>query len=261
MRELLPEQTALSLSIMCGRFSNRDTSPEAQDYRDFLAIQRRSQTYGFRKAQIEAPPSFDVRPTMLSPILTAGDAVAARWGWERSFATGGRIINARWETATEKATFSKAVETSRCVVPAVAYYEWQRDANDRPIKGGKHAFRAANGDWLAMAGVWEQVGDEARFLVFTRAMVLHAAIHDRTPVMLTPDAAEAWLDPAAPIGDVLDAARSLDDNYLQPYRVCDGPTKARPAGPHLLEPVSDAQDRIFNGGASTDGATWHPLVA
>lgn len=226
---------------MCGRFSSRDTSPEAHDYRDVVAVRR----LAFARAREQAPPSFDVRPTTLSPILIAGDAVAARWGWERSFVSSGRIINARWETATEKPTFRAAVETSRCVVPAVAYYEWQRDDRDRPIKGGKHAFRAANGDWLAMAGVWEQVGDEAWFLVFTRAMVQHAAIHDRTPVMLTSDAVDCWLDPAAPMGDVLDAARCLGDDYLRPYRVCDGPTKARPAGPHLLEPVADGQGRIF----------------
>jgi putative SOS response-associated peptidase YedK len=232
-------------AVIYGCYADDDHSPEAEAYRAMISKVKADQREAFDRLRSKHRPSFNVRPTMTAPILTSTGAETARWGWERSFATSGRIINARWETATEKPTFRAEVEASRCVVLAVAYYEWQRDANDRPIKGGKHAFRAANGDWLAMAGVWEQVGDEARFLIFTRAMVLHVDIHDRTPVMLTPDAVEAWLDPAAPIGDVLDAARCLGDDYLRPYRVCDVPTKARPAGPHLSEPVTDGQARIF----------------
>lgn len=192
---------------------------------------------------------YDIRPTTLCAVaLPQGRLCAARWGWARDFATGGRIINARWETATEKRTFAEAVERRRCVIPATAYYEWQRDARDRPVRGGKHAFRPIDGGTCAMAGVWEDVtlpegAGEVRFLVLTRTMVKHAGIHDRTPVMLSNDAIEAWLDPSAPMGDVLDAARSLGDDDLAPYRVADGPTKAKPAGSWLLEPtdVSTAQ--------------------
>ncbi len=60
---------------------------------------------------------------------------------------------------------------------------------------------------------------------------------DRTPVMLSEAGEEAWLDPVAPMGDVLDAARSMGDDDLAPYRVADGPSKARPAGAWLLDGV------------------------
>ncbi len=183
---------------------------------------------------------YDIRPTVrCAVVLPSNELGIARWGWVRAFATGGRIINARWETATEKRTFSEAVEQRRCVIPATAYFEWQRDERDRPIKGGKHAFNAGNGDLLAMAGLYEDVpgpdGVERRFLVLTRPMVRYATIHDRTPVMLTEAGEEAWLDPVAPMGDVLDAARSMGDDDLTPYRVADGPNKARAAGAWLLE--------------------------
>lgn len=105
-------------------------------------------------------------------MLIAGGLAAARWGWVRDFATGGRIINARWETATEKRTFAEAVERRRCVIPATAYYEWRRDERDRPLE--KYAFLPASGGWLAMAGLYEDVplheGSERRFLVLTRPM-------------------------------------------------------------------------------------------
>jgi len=58
--------------------------------------------------------------------------------------------------ATEKRTFSKAVEGRRCAIPASGYYEWRRDDRDRPLE--KYAFLpAADGALLAMAGLYEDV--------------------------------------------------------------------------------------------------------
>ena len=184
---------------------------------------------------------YDIRPTnRCAVVLPRGELATARWGWIRDFATGGRIINARWETATEKRTFAQAVEQRRCVIPATGYYEWRRDDRDRPLE--KYAFLPAADDaLLAMAGLYEDVttpeGAERRFLVLTRPMVKHAAIHDRTPVMLSEAGEEAWLDLAAPMGDVLDAARSMGDDDLAVRKVASGPTKAKPAGPWLMEQV------------------------
>ncbi len=185
---------------------------------------------------------YDIRPTNNCAVVQPrGELGTARWGWVRDFATGGRIINARWETATEKRTFAQAVEQRRCVIPATGYYEWRRDDRDRPLE--KYAFLpATEGALLAMAGLYEDVttpeGLERRFLVLTRAMAKHAAIHDRTPVMLSEDGEEAWLDPAAPMAEVLDAARSMGDDDVEPRRVASGPNKAKPAGAWLLDPVT-----------------------
>lgn len=221
---------------MCGRYALVDGKP-AQGYDD---DHRSRRLYAF--AADHHLTGYDIRPTNRCAVILPGSELGvARWGWSRDFATGGRIINARWETATEKRTFAEAVERRRCVIPATAYYEWQRDERDRPIKGGKHAFRAAVGDLLAMAGLYEDVpgpeGVERRFVVLTRPMVTYAAIHDRTPVMLSEAGEEAWLDPAAPMGDLLDAAGSMGDDDVTPYRVADGPTKARLAGAWLIEPL------------------------
>ena len=185
---------------------------------------------------------YDIRPTNnCAVVLPRGELATARWGWARDFATGGRIINARWETATEKRTFAQAVELRRCVIPATGYYEWRRDDRDRPLE--KYAFLPANGDTLlSMAGLYEDVttaeGTERRFLVLTRPMGTYASIHDRTPIMLSEAGEEAWLDPQAPMGDVLDAAQSMGDHDVVPRRVASGPNKARPAGAWLLDAVA-----------------------
>jgi putative SOS response-associated peptidase YedK len=186
---------------------------------------------------------FDIRPTSHAAIVLPGRQLGvARWGWARDFANAGRIINARWETAAVKPTFAAAVGRRRCVIPATAYYECRRDERDRPLE--KYAFLPAASDTIfAMAGLYEDVvgpaGSERRFLVLTRPMLRHAGIHDRTPVMLSPDAEAAWLDPQSSSDDVMAAARSLGDDDLVPRRVAHGPTRARPAGPWLLEPVAD----------------------
>lgn len=225
---------------MCGRFANVDATPQAiaarlieMDERVRLALP--TWTAVDRRG-------YDVRPTQPAPVYlsdgrTAGVAMAT-WGWTRSFAPGRPLINCRFETVATKPTFAESFRLRRCVVPATAYYEWQRDEQDRPIRGGKHAFRSRDGQPHLMAGLWE-ADPSPRFLILTRNMVLHRAIHDRTPVMLTPTAARAWVDPTSPPEAVQAAAACLGDDDLVPYRVCDGPTKAAPAGPHLLEPVAE----------------------
>lgn len=184
---------------------------------------------------------YDIRPTTLCAVALHSETLtAARWGWARDFATGGRIINARWETVTEKRTFSEAAERRRCVIPATGYYEWRRDDRDRPL--AKYAFLpAVEGTLLAMAGLYEDVagpdGVERRFLVLTRPMARYAEIHDRTPVMLSGVGEDAWLNPSASMGDILEAARSMGDDDLVPRAVASGPTKARPAGAWLMDEV------------------------
>jgi putative SOS response-associated peptidase YedK len=228
---------------MCGRFTNVDQRPQAIAER-LIEIDERVRA-ALPAWSVVDSRSYDVRPTQTAPIYLADGRSAgvsmATWGWARTFAPGRPLINCRFETVASKPTFAEAYRLRRCVVPATAYYEWQRDAQDRPVRGGKHAFRSHDGRPLLMAGLWE--ADPApRFLVITRAMVLHQAVHDRTPVMLTASAARAWVDPAMPPDLVFAAATSLGDNDLVVHRVCDGPTKAVPAGPHLLEPITDKHD-------------------
>lgn len=219
---------------MCGRFSNERYRGRTQADEDAPAIPIRYRAYAERLAE---RASYDVRPTAVVPILIGTDVVDARWGWERAFATGSRIINARWETAAVKPTFAEAVRTRRCVVVATAYYEWRRDERDRPLE--KFAFRPLDGQLFRMAGIWEDVDGERRFLVFTRAMQRFVAIHDRTPVMLSAAGEDAWLNPASSSKEVVGAAQGLGDDDLVLRRVPSGPTKAHPAGPHLLEPLDE----------------------
>lgn len=236
---------------MCGRFANSETIP-------VLAARLGADV---APGSDRWSPSFDVRPTQAAPVLLGGPRRRLglmTWGWSRDFAAGGRLINARVETAAVKPTFAEALRRRRCVVPATAYYEWRRDAADRPIRGGKHAFQAADGGWLLMAGLWEPAeGPDgtraAGFIVLTRAMVQHADIHDRTPVLVTLASAAVWLDPQAPPSAVRAAAQVRRDDDLIVRPVCDGPNARVSAGPQLLASTGEPWPTGHG-----DGRALHP---
>lgn len=125
----------------------------------------------------------------------------ARWGlvppWSKDPSKGPQMINARIETLAEKRTFSPSLATRRCIVPADGYFEWQAAA------GGKipHFIHSTDGTPLAFAGLygWWKKPDGSWLLsatIVTRAAEGElAAIHDRTPVILSPNEFSPWLDP------------------------------------------------------------------
>ena len=222
---------------MCGRY-DLDLSTPAR-----LAIRMGKEAY-LRELGTDrwsAYASHDVRPETRRPVVAgAADAKleAMRWGWHPPWMRG-PLINARWETVPSKGTFKRSFAERRCVVPATGYFEWRRDAKDKPQ--AKFMFKAVDGGLLRIAGLWDEEtaaeGSERRFLVLTRAMALYGDIHDRTPVILSPEAAEVWLDPAAPEPELLDAAAALGDDHLIAKEVTFDKAAGKIDGPHLVKPL------------------------
>lgn len=65
----------------------------------------------------------EIFPTNLAPVITKhGELQAMRWGFLR-FDGKGAIINARSETAAEKAMFHYPMQYGRCLIPASWYFE------------------------------------------------------------------------------------------------------------------------------------------
>lgn len=133
---------------------------------------------------------------------------AARWGlvprWAKSPTEHAPLINGRIETILEKPSFKDSVARRRCVIPASGYYEWHVAAD-----GTKQPFYISAGTdgMFALAGLYEWWADPekdakepARWLLSATTLTKHTApelahIHDRNPVLLSPDTFEAWLDP------------------------------------------------------------------
>lgn len=131
-----------------------------------------------------------------------------RWGLVPSWAGGpedaGRPINARSETAATKPAFREPLRTRRALVPADGFFEWTKGDRDRE----PFAIRLKSHRPFAFAGLfdeWKPRGGapvHTFAILTTRPNALVGALHDRMPVILSPDGEDLWLD-----ADVRDPAR------------------------------------------------------
>lgn len=206
-------------------------------------------------------PSFNVAPTATAAIVLDSAKTEpptrrlepARWGlvpsWAKDVKVGARAFNARAEELEDKPMFRGALAKRRAIVPATGYYEWKTTGDEKV----PHYIHPADGSPLFFAGLYEwwkdptlADDDPARwtlsFTILTRDSIGRlGSIHDRMPLFMDPDHADAWLDPTTDnVRDVLDAAidaapevaATLDDHV-----VAKAVGNTRNDGPELIEPV------------------------
>jgi putative SOS response-associated peptidase YedK len=146
----------------------------------------------------------DVRPTQAIPVITMEhELIRMHWGfvpsWAKERSKGAPLINARAEGIETKPTFRKPLRSTRCIIPASGYYEWQAPATGSGKKT-KYLFTRADGDFLALAGLYDTWkmpnGQELRtcVIITTAANDLAAPIHNRMPAILSKADETAWLD-------------------------------------------------------------------
>ncbi len=150
-------------------------------------------------------PRYNIAPGQTAPVVRIEDGgrrlINARWGlvppWARDPSIGNRLINARSETVASKPSFRAAFRSRRCLVPADGFYEWKREG------GARHPYciRFSDHRPFAIAGLWERwrspAGDilDTYTLLTTGPNALVKPLHERMPVIVTPDAYSVWLDP------------------------------------------------------------------
>ncbi len=208
---------------MCGRFTL--TTHEVDDLARSLAAEVDRE--GARLYR----PRWNVAPTDEHWIVCLDGAgrrrlVPARFGFEGQ---GGQLlINARSETAAELPTFRRAFAMGRCLVPADGFYEWCGGRADRrPLW-----FHHPAGKLLVFAGLAiEHAGSLAFVILTTGANDLVRSLHDRMPVLLSPEGAEQWL--AHPDADLFAPAPAA---WLATREVSARVNAVANDGPELLEP-------------------------
>jgi putative SOS response-associated peptidase YedK len=177
---------------MCGRYTIT-SAPEA-----IRALFRYPEEPQF-------PARYNIAPTQPIPIVRLIDGqrhfALMRWGlmpsWVKDPTNFALLINARGESVCEKPAFRNAMKYRRCLIPADGFYEWQTGGS-----GWKQPFyiHAKSGQPLAFAGLCETWigpnGEEVdtAAVVTTRANGTLAALHDRMPVIVPPDAFDLSLD-------------------------------------------------------------------
>jgi putative SOS response-associated peptidase YedK len=106
------------------------------------------------------------------------------------------MINARAETILEKASFKNLIRRKRAIIPADGFYEWkQLGSKKQPMRitmkdGAIFSMAALYDTWLAPDG--RKISTCT--IITTTPNSLMADIHDRMPVILSPEDEALWLN-------------------------------------------------------------------
>ena len=187
-------------------------------------------------------PRYNIAPGQNIAVIRAAhdgsgpELVPMRWGfvphWVREDRPRLQPINARAETAAEKPMFRQALSSHRCLIPASGFYEWQGRqgakqpwyirANDSPIMlfAGIHDHFSGTGEPIDTVAILTRNADAQM-----------APIHERMPVMVSPQQVDDWFgpgyrnvlnaDPATPLASWpvstrVNNTRNTDDGLTRP---------------------------------------------
>jgi putative SOS response-associated peptidase YedK len=192
---------------MCGRFEIHS------------ALEIIAKIFGIDTVSFDYQPNYNIAPGQ-EVLVVVGDGkrklALSRWGfmpsWAKELADGYKMINARAETAAEKPSFRQAFQKQRCLVVADGFYEWKKEgAAKKP-----YYIRLRSGRPFGFAGlynIWKSPeGEEIRTctIITTDSNDLIRSIHDRMPVIASPDQYDLWLDDKV-------HEKALLQSVLKPY--------------------------------------------
>ncbi|MBF93811.1 MAG: hypothetical protein CMH58_01460 [Myxococcales bacterium] len=182
------------LGDMCGRYH---LTAAAQELEKLFHLDRIPPGY---------KPRYNIAPTQPVAVVRQHPHKGARleplrWGllphWMKEPRKSTLMINARIESIHQRRAFQGALERRRCLIPATGFYEWRRVGKSRV----PHRIETVDLPIFAFAGLWErwqtagQAPIDSVTLVTTRAVAPLAFIHQRMPVLLSPDRFDQWMMP------------------------------------------------------------------
>ena len=156
---------------------------------------------------------YNAAPGQGLPVITNREPKKLQffsWGlqpfWAKDAKAVKRAINARSETVAEKPMFRKLFKSKRCLVPADGFFEWQKKEKEKV----PHRIMLKSEELFSFAGLWDEWTDKETgemlhtfSIITTEANELVGSIHDRMPVILSPEAEELWLDENGPQEELL----------------------------------------------------------
>ena len=219
---------------MCGRYTLR--APDRIRLRGFDA--------SLFLPSIE--PRYNIAPSQ--PVIAVrrkGDEHELSWlvwGLIPNWSTSAKgFINARAETLEDRASFSESFHRRRCLIPADGFYEWKKEGKSKQ----PYYFQLQDGAPFAFAGIWDEwrkdgVSVNSCAIITTTPNELLASIHDRMPVILPPEANDAWLDPKAPTRVLTELLSAYPAAAMKSYAVNGDVNQTKVDDAHLVEPVAAA---------------------
>ncbi|WP_368759396.1 SOS response-associated peptidase [Pseudomonas aeruginosa] len=192
----------------------------------------------------EQPQRYNVAPsTAVTTLRLEGDALVAqpiRWGWRPFWAKDRAApINARAEKVAHGRFFSAAWK-HRALTPISGWFEWVDggEARKQPFhiqhRDGSPILCAAIGQF---PGLDDEPADHHGFVIITAdAEGGLVDIHDRRPVVLPPELAREWIDPATPPerAEEIVLMQGEPSEAFTWYAVDPAVGNVRNQGPHLV---------------------------
>jgi putative SOS response-associated peptidase YedK len=171
---------------------------------------------GNRKDALDDLPRFNASPMQRLPVIAqcAGERVLQKmqWWliphWSKDGTIKASTFNAKAETLDQSKLFAPYFKSSRCLVPADAFYEWKTNLAQREVKGTMTeipekqpmCIRMKDQGIFMFAGlfsVWKNSSGEefpTFTIITTTPNSLLSTIHTRMPVILEKKHFDKWLD-------------------------------------------------------------------
>jgi putative SOS response-associated peptidase YedK len=222
---------------VCGRYTLTKIDPATLRARFGFEV---DPTFDF-----DERPRFNIAPT--DPVLAIRTADGGRrelgrlrWGllpgrWAQEGTRA--LINARAETLETQPAYRESFLCRRCLIPADGFYEWRVGQHGKqPVWISRE-----DGEPFAFAGIWAALrnGGESVHscaIVTCEPNEVVRPIHDRMPVILSPDAESEWISPDGDPAGLRDLLRPIEPEGLRVREVSDAVNDVRQDGPHLLAP-------------------------
>ncbi|CAD7043916.1 SOS response-associated peptidase [Pseudorhizobium endolithicum] len=232
---------------MCGRYALTATSKEVLDFLGVIDID-------------DFPARYNIAPTQPVLVVAAEEhhrpgsnlprrrALLARWGflpgWVKDVRDFPLLINARAETAPEKASFRGAMRHRRVLVPASGFYEWRRPAKETGLPAQPYWIRSRKGGLVAFGGLMETYASadgsemDTAAILTTRANATLRGIHDRMPVVIPPQEFSRWLDcRTQEPREVADLLQPAPEELFEAVPVSNLVNRVANMGPELQKPI------------------------
>ena len=221
---------------MCGRFALTADL-------DYL-VERFQIAY---PVEFDYAPRYNIAPSQDATVVIKGQKGnkmgQLRWGlipsWAKDPSVGYKMINARSETAHEKASFKHSLKARRCLVIADSFYEWKRESksNKQP-----HRIYLKSEEPFAFAGlwsVWEQNGSRLATctILTTSANEMMCELHDRMPVILPKELEETWLNPQTDMETIKGLLQHYPADKMAHYPVSQAVNSPKNEGAELIMPL------------------------
>lgn len=228
---------------MCGRFTCT-----------LIANKKKvSAQFGIKGFNQEVKPIFNAAPSQFLPVITnlkPDELVFYHWGlipfWSKDKSMAFKMINARSETIMQKPSFKGSFKKKRCLVLADGFFEWKKEGKTKI----PYRITLKDKSLFAFAGIWEAWTDpktkkqlESFAIITTKSNEMLKEIHDRMPVILTPDQKQKWLDTTCPPEKAIELLKPIDPKHLVIY----------PVSTLVNSPKNNSEEVIKRANATLEG--------